>query len=109
MYREREREDLPKLEKGELRKEEREEERELAPQPMPRVFCLLFLLFEEFELCKPLFDFRLELAEEDREESKLIFFPFLLFFFRYDRYIERIQMECGRSFLTLCYSCVIKF
>ena len=51
-----------------MRKEEREEDRELAPQAMPRVFCLLFLLFEEFELSKPLFDFRLVLAE-DREES----------------------------------------
>jgi hypothetical protein len=109
IYIERERGDLPKLEKGELRKDGREEERELAPRPMPRVFCLLFLLFEEFELFKPLFDFRLELAEEDREESKLIFFPFLLFFFRCDRYIERIRMECGRSFLTPCCSCVLNF
>lgn len=65
---------LPKSEKGELRKEEREEERELAPQAMPRVFCLLFLLFfEELELLRLLFDLRLEFAEPEREESRLIF------------------------------------
>ena len=36
--REREKKNLPKLENGELLKEERDEERELEPQATPRVF-----------------------------------------------------------------------
>jgi hypothetical protein len=72
---------LPKLEKGELWKEEREEERELEPQATPRVFWsvfffLLLLLegFEEAELALKLLLPPDELAE--RDELKLIFLFF---------------------------------
>ena len=72
---------LPKSEKGELRKEEREDDRELEPQAMPRVFWfpvflffpLLLEGFEEVEF-RLLFDLSPELAE--RDELRLIFFLF---------------------------------
>lgn len=68
---------LPKSEKADFRKEEREEEREFEPQATPRVFWLVVFFFflqlsverlEDEELQK----FRFEFAE--RDESKLIVF-----------------------------------
>lgn len=67
---------LPKSGKGDLWKEEREEERELAPQETPRVFWLvlfvflLLLLLELLELKLRLDFWPDELAE--RDEFKLI-------------------------------------
>ena len=77
--REREKKNLPKLENGELLKEERDEERELEPQATPRVFWLVFFFllegFEfEFEEAELRLLLKLLLADlSERVDSMLIF------------------------------------